>query len=93
VSVDAAHAWWDRVEIDLKLRRGQSGARLLERAGRVGDSPYRLRLAVERIVSILHEWALSGEPPGWATKLLREAKRYREVLREVPPIGDEVESG
>ena len=93
MDIDAVHAWWDRVEVDLKLRRGQTGARLLEVVGHVGHSPYRLRRAVEKLVGVLKRWTASEEVPKWAKRLLREARARVEVLEDVPPLGDELTEG
>lgn len=93
MDIDAVHAWWDRVEVDLKLRRCQTGARLLEVVGCVGHSPYKLRRAVEKLVKVLQRWKTSGEVPKWATRLLREAKARMGVLEDVPPLGDELIEG
>ena len=93
MNIDAAHAWWDRVRVDLKLRRGQTGARLLEVVGRVGHSPYRLRRGVERLIGVLESWRTSSELPTWARKLLREARLHRESLIDVPPLEGELAEG
>ncbi len=88
--VDSAQLWWDSVSADLRLRRGESGRRLLEMAGEVGFSPYNLRRAVERIMPALESWYQEGVAPGWAEKLYRQCKRWAPVLAMVPPLGDEV---
>lgn len=91
MTIDKAQAWWESTTVDLKLRRGQSGQRLLEIAGDVGYSPYRLRRAVERVVPVLKTWIAEGNAPKWAEKLLRECRRHYDVLELVPPLGDEIE--
>lgn len=91
MTVDRAQAWWESTTVDLKLRRGQSGLRLLEIAGSVGYSPYKLRRAVERIMPVLKRWIVDDQAPAWAEKLLRECRRHYEALEVVPPLGDEIE--
>jgi len=93
VDIDSVHSWWDRVEVDLKLRRGQTGARLLEAVGSVGHSPYKLRRVVEKLVLILQRWSASEDVPKWAQRLLREARARAVVLEDVPPLGDELIEG
>lgn len=82
-SIDGAQRWWDSVAADLKLRRGQSGKRLLEIAGDVGDSPQKLLAAVERLQVVLGDWVNEGQAPLWAVRIHRMAKRHIAVLRLV----------
>jgi len=89
VTIDKAQAWWDKTRADLCLRRGESGRRLLDLAGDVGYSPYRLRRALERIASVLKDWVLEESCPAWADRLLAQCRKYLGVLQCVPPIGDE----
>lgn len=91
MTIERAQAWWESVSIDLKLRRGQSGLRLLEMVGDVGYSPYKLRRAVEKIMPRLRCWISEGNAPKWAEKLYRECRRHYDVLELVPPLGDEIE--
>lgn len=91
MTIEKAQAWWESVAADLKLRRGQSGLRLLEMAGDVGYSPYKLRRAVERIMPRLRRWISEGNAPAWAEKLFKQCRRHYDVLELVPPLGDEIE--
>jgi len=91
MTIDKAQAWWESTQVDLKLRRGQSGLRLLGIAGDVGYSPYTLRRAVERVMPVLKRWIVDSQAPKWAEKLLRECRRHYDVLELVPPLGDEIE--
>lgn len=91
MTIDRAQAWWESASVDLKLRRGQSGLRLLEIAGDVGYSPYKLRRAVEKILPVLNRWIADDNAPEWARKLRKECRRHYESLELVPPLGDEIE--
>jgi hypothetical protein len=91
--IDAAQRWWDDVQADLRLRRGQSGLYLLEVIRYDGASPYRLCKSVERLIEILKEHITSGSAPKWADSLVKEAKGRRRVLQFVPPLPSEVDSG
>lgn len=90
MTIDKAQSWWENAKVDLLLRRGESGRKLLEIAGDVGYSPYLLRRAVERITPVLRRWVSEGIAPPWAEKLLAQCKQYKPILAVVPPIGDEV---
>lgn len=90
MTIDRAQAWWDKTRVDLRLRRGESGHRLLDIAGDVGYSPYRLRRALERIMPVLKRWVLEESSPDWASRLLRQCRRYLAVVECVPPLSSEV---
>lgn len=90
MTIDRAQVWWESTKVDLMLRRGQNGQRLLEIAGDVGFSPYKLRRAVERLMPLLKRWTEDGGAPQWASKLLRECRRHYDSLELAPPLGAEV---
>jgi len=92
MTIDRAQAWWDKTKADLRLRRGESGRRLLDLAGEVGYSPYRLRRALERLTPVLQRWVCEDQAPTWAGRLLRQCKQFLPVLEIVPPMGDELEA-
>ena len=91
MTIDKAQAWWDKTKADLRLRRGESGRKLLDIAGEVGYSPYRLRRALERMKPVLKRWVVEDHAPAWAERLLRQVKSYLPVLEVVPPVGGELE--
>jgi hypothetical protein len=92
MTIDRAQSWWDKTKVDLRLRRGESGRKLLEIAGEVGYSPYRLRRALERILPVLKRWVCEDQAPAWAERLLRQCKQFLPVVAVVPPLGDEMEA-
>lgn len=92
MTIDRAQAWWDKTRVDLRLRRGESGRKLLDIAGEVGYSPYRLRRALERIKPVLTRWVNEDQVPSWAERLLRQVKQFLSVVECVPPMGDELEA-
>jgi hypothetical protein len=90
MTIDKAQAWWDKTKADLRLRRGESGRKLLDLAGEVGYSPYRLRRALERITPVLQRWVTEDQAPAWAERLHRQCKQFLSVVECVPPMGDEM---
>jgi hypothetical protein len=89
MTIDKAQSWWESTKADLRLRRGESGRKLLEIAGHVGYSPYRLRRALEKMKPYLERWVAEGLAPAWAERLLRQVKRKLPVLEVVPPLEGE----
>ena len=89
MTIDRAQAWWENTKADLRLRRGESGRQLLEIAGHVGYSPYRLRRALERMQPVLKRWVAEDIAPTWAERLLRQVRQKLSVLEVVPPLEGE----
>ena len=89
MTIDKAQAWWESTRADLRMRRGESGRQLLEIAGNVGYSPYRLRRALEKMKPVLKRWIAEGIAPDWAERLLRQIRRKLPVLEVVPPLEGE----